>query len=340
MSSSPPARGVLTPGRRRRRTPGRVIAAAVAALAPLAVVIAAYFALEPDDPPQRTEVAVAADSVGAPPHPAREGRHRVASAAVPDVRLAAVDAFHVRLRTPPRAGLVIDVESGDVLWRRRALEVLPIASLTKIMTALLVTERARPRERVRITRAALRYEGSGVGVLPRGKRVSLEVLMNGLLLVSGNDAAIALADHVAGSEHRFVALMNRRARAWGLDCTRFVSTHGLEAGNRSCARDLAVLTRRAIAEPRIRRSARRRQASFRFPIKGGRLFLSGHNPLLRLGYRGAVGLKTGYTEAAGRCFVGVARRGGRVLAVVLLNSADPGQQAVRLLNEAFARPDA
>ncbi|MGH2803733.1 MAG: D-alanyl-D-alanine carboxypeptidase family protein, partial [Thermoleophilaceae bacterium] len=170
-----------------------------------------------------------------------------------------------------------------------------------------------------------------------GKRVRLETLMNGLLLVSGNDAAIALAGHVSGSERRFVRLMNRRARRWGLDCTRFASSHGLEDGNRSCPRDLAVLTRMAMSKPRIRRIARRRQVAFRFPIKGGKLYLSGHNPLMQRGYRGAVGLKTGYTNAAGRCFVGVARRGGRRFGVVLLDSRDPGRHAAKLLDAAFAR---
>ena len=214
---------------------------------------------------------------------------------------------------------------------------MPVASLTKIMTALVVVDRARPSEAVRVTGAALRYEGSGIGMLPKGKRVRLETLLNGLMLVSGNDAAIALADHVAGSERHFVALMNRRARGWGLDCTRFASSHGLEDGNRSCARDLAVLTRLAMAKPRIRRIARRRHAEFRFPIKGGKLYLTGHNPLIRVGYPGAVGLKTGYTYAAGRCFVGVARRGGRRLGVVLLNSPDPAKHAPKLLDSAFAR---
>ena len=137
----------------------------------------------------------------------------------------------------------------------------------------------------------------------------LESLLNGLMLVSGNDAAIALAVHVSGNERKFVRLMNEKARLWGLRCTRFASSHGLEDGNRSCAADLAVITRLAMREPRIARIARRPQVSFRFPIKGGRLFLAGHNPLLRAGYRGAIGLKTGYTDAAGRCFVGVARRG-------------------------------
>jgi D-alanyl-D-alanine carboxypeptidase (penicillin-binding protein 5/6) len=215
--------------------------------------------------------------------------------------------------------------------------VLPMASLTKIMTALLAVERGRPDDPVRITAAALHYSGSGVGLLPRGRRVRFETLLNGMLIVSGNDAAIALAVHLGGNERRFVALMNERAAQWGLDCTHFASSHGLEDGNRSCARDLAVMTRLAMAEPRIRRIVRRRQVAFHFPIKGGRLFLYGHNPLIRLGYPGAIGLKTGYTNAAGSCFVGVARRGGRRLAVVLLNSRDPAKHAPKLLNAAFAR---
>ena len=271
------------------------------------------------------------------PEEPREPDALIEAEPAPDVPLAGVDAFHVRLRKPPRAGLVFDVDTGEVLWRRRPLLEMPMASLTKIMTALLVVERSRPRDPVRITRAALRYTGSGVGLLPRGRRVRLEALLNGLMIVSGNDAAIALAVHLAGSERRFVAMMNERAARWGLECTHFASSHGLEDGNRSCPRDLAVMTRLAMAEPRIRRVVRRRQVDFRFPIKGGRLYLYGHNPLIRMGYPGAIGLKTGYTDAAGRCFVGVARQGGRRLAVVLLNSADPSKHAPKLLDAAFAR---
>jgi D-alanyl-D-alanine carboxypeptidase len=92
-----------------------------------------------------------------------------------------------------------------------------------------------------------------------------------------------------------------------------------------------------MAEPRIRRIVRRSQAVFRFPIKGHKLYLYGHNPLMRLGYPGTIGLKTGYTSAAGRCFVGVVRRHAHTLGVVLLNSFDPGRQAPKLLNAAFAR---
>ena len=99
--------------------------------------------------------------------------------------------------------------------------------------------------------------------------------------------------------------------------------------------DLAVMTRLAMRERRITSLTRRSQAAFRFPIKGRKLYLSGHNPLIRAGYPGAIGLKTGYTDAAGRCFVGVARRAGRTFGVVLLDSPDPGRQAARLLDLAF-----
>src|SRR5919206_477389 len=114
--------------------------------------------------------------------------------------------------------------------------------------------------------------------------VPLETLLNGMLLVSGNDAAIALAVHVSGSQRRFVHLMNRRAREWGLRCTHFSSPHGIENGNRSCAHDLAVMTRLAMSKRRIRRIVRRRQVAFHFPIKGGKLYLTGHNPLMAVGY--------------------------------------------------------
>ncbi len=251
------------------------------------------------------------------------------------VELAPGDAFAVDWRKPPRAALVFNLDTGEVLYRRSPERVLPIASLTKIMTALAVTAAAGPAEAVRIPKG-LRYEGSAVGLLPRGRRVRLEPLLGGLLIVSGNDAALALADHVSGGERQFVALMNEKARLWDLGCTRFASPHGLSNGDRSCAVDLAVLTRMAMRDRRIARIARRSQAAYRFPIKGRKLFLSGHNPLIRAGYRGAIGLKTGYTDAAGRCFVGVARRGGRTFGVVLLDSPDPGRQSARLLDLAFA----
>jgi D-alanyl-D-alanine carboxypeptidase len=252
------------------------------------------------------------------------------------VDLSEQDIVRKRFVRTPRAGLLFDVKTGRVLWRRNPDRRLPIASLTKMMTALLIVEREDPHERVRITRRATRTPGSAIGVLPRGKKVQLEALLNGLLLVSGNDAAVALAQHSAGTVPAFVRLMNERAAELGLDCTRFSSPHGLkDAGNHSCAADLASLARVDLHLRRIRRIARRPRAILKFPIEGGRLFLYNNNPLIRQRYGGVTGLKTGYTRRAGRSIVTTARRGDVELGVVLLRSHDPPSQARALLDRGF-----
>jgi serine-type D-Ala-D-Ala carboxypeptidase (penicillin-binding protein 5/6) len=130
--------------------------------------------------------------------------------------------------------------------------------------------------------------------------------------------------------------MNEKAESLGLVCTRFSTPSGFEdRGNHSCASDLAALTRAVLREPRLARIVRRRQAVLPFPIKGGKLYLYNNNPLLRQGYKGATGLKTGYTDAAGRCLVATARRGPIKLGVVLLHSPNPGKQAMQLLDRGF-----
>ena len=248
------------------------------------------------------------------------------------------DPLRVAFDRPPGAGLMFDLDTGAVLWRRRAGAVLPIASLTKMMTALLVVERVPSWGRVRVTREALRFRGSGVGMLPKGRLIPVDTMLHGLLLPSGNDAAIALAQRVGGGSQRaFVRLMNDRARAMGLTCTRFATPSGIrDAGNHSCAGDLAALARAVLLKPRLARIVRKRSAELRFPTKGGKLYLYNTNPLLRERYRGATGLKTGYTDAAGHCLVATATRAGTRLGVVLLDSPDPGRQAERLLDLGFA----
>ena len=252
------------------------------------------------------------------------------------VALEGDDAFEMRFKLrPPRAGIVFDVESGEVLWRRRPLEARPIASLTKVMTALVVTTTTRPRDLVRIHADALRYTGRSVGVLKRGKRVPVEALLSAALITSANDASTALAHHVGGSMRGFARLMNERARVLGLGCTRFVTSYGGERGDRSCAADLAAMTRLAMAERRIARIVRIPYTQIRAAVKGKRLYLATTNPLLAAGYRGTIGLKTGYTVPAGRCLIAVVRRGKRTLAAVLLDSPNPGEQAKHLLEKAF-----
>jgi serine-type D-Ala-D-Ala carboxypeptidase (penicillin-binding protein 5/6) len=233
---------------------------------------------------------------------------------------------------PPRAGILFDVHSGQVLWQHDPGRRLPIASLTKMLTALVIAKRDRPDEAVRITSQALAYQGSGMGVLPKGETVPLRDLFYGLLLVSGNDAAIALAQHDSGSVRAFVRRMNAWRGRLGLGCSHFSSPSGiLDRGNYSCPRDLAALARADLANQRIRRVVGARQARFPFPVKGGYLDLYNNNPFILMGMKGITGLKTGYTDAAGRCYVTTRRRDGHELGVVLLHSPNPLDQVPALL---------
>jgi D-alanyl-D-alanine carboxypeptidase (penicillin-binding protein 5/6) len=190
---------------------------------------------------------------------------------------------------------------------------------------------------VLVTRQAVAEGGSKVGVLPLGRHVRLESMLYGLMLPSGNDAAVALAQSVAGGISQFVVRMNEEAARLGLGCTRYSSPSGFyDQGNFSCPADLAVLAHVDLAQPRIARVVHTYSAAIPFPIKGGKLYLYNNNPLLIYRYPGVSGLKTGYTLAAGRCLVATAQRDGVQLGVVLLNSQDPGTQARQLLDRGFA----
>jgi serine-type D-Ala-D-Ala carboxypeptidase (penicillin-binding protein 5/6) len=245
------------------------------------------------------------------------------------------DPVRLRFKRPPRAGLLVDLDTGKVLWRHRADRALPIASLTKIMTALVVVDELDPDDKVRITNSVLAYSGSGVGVLPKNKRVRAETLLHGLMLPSGNDAARALAFRVSGSIDGFVRKMNEKAASLGLRCTTFASVEGLSNANRSCTADLAAMTRKLLDTPRLARIVKKRRAVLPFPIKGGRVHMYNNNPLLRQGYPGVLGVKTGYTRRAGRCLVAAAERNGVRLAAIVLHSEDPGRQSRQLLDRGF-----
>jgi D-alanyl-D-alanine carboxypeptidase (penicillin-binding protein 5/6) len=254
------------------------------------------------------------------------------------VATVAQDPVQIAFRSPPRAGLLFDLDDGRVLWERNPHARLPIASLTKMMTALLAVKSGHPNGRVLVTREAIDTNGSKVGVLPLGRHVPFESMLYGLLLPSGNDAAVALAQYLAGSVRSFVARMNAEAAKLGLACTRFASPSGyIDHDNFSCPLDLAELADLDLAQPRIARITRSASAILPFPIKGGKLYLYNNNPLLRYGYPGATGLKTGYTVASGRCLVASAERHGVRLGVVLLDSPDPATQAHKLLDRAFER---
>jgi D-alanyl-D-alanine carboxypeptidase (penicillin-binding protein 5/6) len=253
-----------------------------------------------------------------------------------DLADPAADPVHLDDLEQPRAGVLFNLDTGRVLWQLHPLARLRIASLTKMMTALLTVRSSPPDAPVLVTRQAEETSGSKVGVLPLGRHVELETMLYGLLLPSGNDAAVALAQHVAGTVKRFVGDMNAQAAALGMGCTHYSSPSGYyNTHNYSCAADLAELAHVDLEQPRIARITRTYEAVRPFPIKGGRLYLDNNNPLLIYGYPGTTGLKTGYTIEAGRCLVASAERHGVRLGVVLLHSPAPGTQASELLNEAF-----
>jgi len=249
------------------------------------------------------------------------------------------DAVQVKpkLKLGLKAGLLFDVRTGKVLWEHDPSRRLPIASLTKMMTALVVVTHSNPHAHVLITKQATDFSGSGVGLLPLGKRVPEISLLYGLLLPSGNDAAVALAQHVAGTQDRFISLMNATARRMGLRCTHYATVSGIvDKDNYSCPENLAVLAHAVLTQPLLHRIVGSPSAILRFPIKGGKLYLYNNNPLLMTGYPGADGVKTGFTTAAGLCLVATARQNGQWLGVVLLHSGNWLTQAETVLNAGFA----
>ncbi|MDO9354908.1 MAG: hypothetical protein Q7T55_14515 [Solirubrobacteraceae bacterium] len=259
------------------------------------------------------------------------------SAALLDLKLdGTTDAFSISFDKPPRSGLLFDLDDGRVLWRKDPTRVLPIASVTKMMTAMVVVNELKEGAKIKITNEALRYTGSGVGVLPKGKKVGLSAMLHGLLLASGNDAAIALAIAASGSQKAFIRDMNLRAQSMGLTCTHYTSPSGIvDKGNHSCAVDLAVQAKALLANPRLATIVGRKNATLPFPIKGGKLFLYNHNPLLREDFPGVIGVKTGYTDAAGKTFVAAVRHKGHRYGLVLLHSPDIGKQSKQLFERAY-----
>jgi len=311
--------------RRRRRTRRVIMMLVLTAVALLGLDVA-------HNVPSTTNTPEASLKAGPPRPPAPARPAKPVYGQTPD-RVQ----VHPRLHLGLRSGLLFDVRTGEVLWSHDPTRLLPIASLTKMMTALVAITHSHPADKVLITRQALNFAGSGVGLLPLHKRVSEQALLYGLLLPSGNDAAIALAQHVAGSRPRFVGLMNRTAATLHLTCTHFSNVSGIaDKDNYSCARDLAVIAHKVLTQPTLRRIVAARSAILPFPIKGGKLYLYNNNPLLVDRYPGADGVKTGFTDAAGLCLVAAARRGSSWLGVVLLHSGNWLTQATTLLNAGFA----
>lgn len=220
--------------------------------------------------------------------------------------------------TPPpvqaKAVLVADGRTGEVLYARNADERLPMASITKLMTAIVTLERARPRDVVTVAPQAVGRGGSTI-FLVAGEELRVRDLLAAAMVQSANDAAFALAAHVGeGSVRRFVGLMNREAAELGLDDTRYVRPDGLDTpGHYSTAEDTLHLARLAMRQPLVRELARTRT------IRVGNRTFRNWNDLLWT-FRGLVGVKTGHTDDAGWSEVAAARRGATSIYAVILGS--------------------
>ncbi len=226
--------------------------------------------------------------------------------------------------------IVADATTGRVIYEKNADERSLIASTTKIMTALVVCEQCNVLDRVRIPKEAVGIEGSSM-YLKEGEVLTVQELLYGLMLSSGNDAAVALAIYCGGTVEGFAELMNDKARLLGLDSTHFVNPNGLDAPEHySTARDLAVLAAYAMDNPIFAQTVSTKT------VKVGERYLHNHNKLLWR-VEGADGVKTGYTKAAGRILVSSATREGRRVVVVTINAPNDWSDHAALIEEAFAR---
>ncbi|MEW6048679.1 MAG: D-alanyl-D-alanine carboxypeptidase family protein, partial [Bacillota bacterium] len=229
------------------------------------------------------------------------------------------------------AAILLEASTGTVLYARNEHQRRAPASTTKIMTALITIESGALRDRVTVSRHAAGMRGSSAG-LGTGERYTLEELLYALMLPSGNDAAVAIAEHLAGSVQAFAERMNRRARELGAYESHFVNSHGLDDPNHySTAYDLALFARTALQYPLFAKVVGTRAFS---TLSQQRTW---HNTnRLLWSFDGATGVKTGTTGRAGNCLVAAASRDGTTLVAVVLDSADRWADSARLLEYGFS----
>lgn len=234
-----------------------------------------------------------------------------------------------------QAGVLVD-EDGRVLWSRQPDSRRAMASITKIMTAVVALENSSLTDTVAVTPAALRV-GESTSFLRQGDRLSMQDMLEALLVKSGNDAAQAIAIHVAGSSEGFVSMMNEKAAELGLSDTHFRNAHGLDApGHTTTAQDLAVLARYAMSKPAFKSIVGMKQVSIGSGVR--KETLPNTNVLID-NYQGVTGIKTGYTSDAGYCVVGSAERNAVGLYAVVLGTETESarfRDARELLDWGFA----
>jgi D-alanyl-D-alanine carboxypeptidase len=248
--------------------------------------------------------------------------------------LPAVSAKPGALHTNARASALIDVESGRLLYSSNGDTSMRIASLTKIMTAIVAIDHGKLTDMVKTSKRAVGKEGSSI-YLQLGEEMSLLNMLYGLMLRSGNDAATAIAEHVGGTEEGFVHLMNEKATFLGLEHTQFKNPHGLdEEGHFSSANDLAKLTAYALKNEVFAEIVSTKEKNVPNPHENWEYSYKNKNKMLTM-YEGADGVKTGYTKKSLRCLVSSATRQGQQLAAVTINDSDDWLDHRKMLDWGF-----
>lgn len=235
-----------------------------------------------------------------------------------------------------KGAVLMEAGAGRILWSQNGEERLPMASTTKIMTALLTLEQPGLDEVFTVNAQAIRVEGTSMG-LTEGSQATLRTLAAGMLLASGNDAANAAAVRVAGTQADFVMMMNRRAAQLGMKDTNFETPSGLDGQSHySTAADMALLARAALENPDFRSLCSQTSLELCYGNPPYDRWLANHNRLLKE-YPGCIGLKTGFTKKAGRCLVSAAEREGVTLICVTLSDPNDWRDHTALLDWGFSR---
>ncbi|MEI7842552.1 MAG: D-alanyl-D-alanine carboxypeptidase family protein [Gallionellaceae bacterium] len=234
----------------------------------------------------------------------------------------------------PQVAVAYFVElNGEVIWERQARKRLPIASLTKLMTALLVLEQNQLQNVVNVSASATHETGSRIN-LKVGERFTVQDLLAATLMNSANDACHALADHLAGDETAFVKLMNQRAQTLGLRDTHFQNACGHDAPKHfSSTYDLARLAHEVLKHPQALPITSQTHATIA-TLDGKKYRLLNKNMMIGK-YSGAIGLKTGYTSNAGKCLIALSKRGENEVLLVMLHGNDRWWDAADILDLAF-----
>lgn len=239
----------------------------------------------------------------------------------------------VDISVSAESAVLINAENGEIYFSKDSEKRLPMASTTKIMTALVALENAEISDTVSIDKRAVGVEGSSV-YLTDGELLTLCDLLYAVLLASANDAAAAVAIEVGGSIEGFADMMNAKARELGLENTHFDNPHGLDSENHyTTALDLARITAEALKNETFAKIASTYKYSF--DSENGTRVLINHNKLLR-SYEGCIGVKTGFTKRSGRCLVSAAERDGLRLIAVTINAPDDWNDHRKMLDSGFS----